>query len=134
MGVAASCRWVHPITVQRSDGDCRPVRGPLYRQCLYCYGHPPDPPYLLSETILPRITPCRSSFCNIPVHVYVSVARDLPFWRRFGEMLLVSLGIAAISFMIGILIRVVLEYHSLRYLYEIPAVLPADQGQKTEVQ
>jgi vacuolar iron transporter family protein len=38
---------------------------------------------------------------------YISVAKDLPFWRRFGEMLLISLGIAAISFVIGILIRTV---------------------------
>jgi VIT1/CCC1 family predicted Fe2+/Mn2+ transporter len=40
---------------------------------------------------------------------YISVARDLPFWRRFGEMLIISLGIAAISFVIGILIRTVLN-------------------------
>ena len=40
---------------------------------------------------------------------YISVAKDLPFWRRFGEMLLISLGIAAISFVIGILIRTVLN-------------------------
>jgi VIT1/CCC1 family predicted Fe2+/Mn2+ transporter len=38
---------------------------------------------------------------------YISVAKDLPFWRRLGEMLLISLGIAAISFIIGILIRTV---------------------------
>jgi VIT1/CCC1 family predicted Fe2+/Mn2+ transporter len=36
---------------------------------------------------------------------YISVAKDLPFWKRFGEMLLISLGIAAISFVIGIFIR-----------------------------
>jgi VIT1/CCC1 family predicted Fe2+/Mn2+ transporter len=40
---------------------------------------------------------------------YISVAKDLPFWRRFGEMLLISLGIAAISFVIGVLIRTVLN-------------------------
>ncbi len=40
---------------------------------------------------------------------YISVARDLPFWKRFGEMLLISLGIAAISFVIGVLIRTVLN-------------------------
>jgi ABC-type Mn2+/Zn2+ transport system permease subunit len=37
------------------------------------------------------------------------VAKDLPFWKRFGEMLLISMGIAAISFVIGILIRAVLH-------------------------
>jgi VIT1/CCC1 family predicted Fe2+/Mn2+ transporter len=40
---------------------------------------------------------------------YISVARDLPFWRRLGEMILISLGIAGISFVIGILIRTVLN-------------------------
>ena len=40
---------------------------------------------------------------------YISVAKDLPFWKRFGEMLLISLGIAAISFVIGMLIRTVLN-------------------------
>ena len=40
---------------------------------------------------------------------YISVAKDLPFWRRLGEMILISLGIAGISFVIGILIRSVLN-------------------------
>jgi VIT1/CCC1 family predicted Fe2+/Mn2+ transporter len=40
---------------------------------------------------------------------YISVAKDLSFWKRFGEMLLISLGIAAISFVIGMLIRTVLN-------------------------
>jgi VIT1/CCC1 family predicted Fe2+/Mn2+ transporter len=40
---------------------------------------------------------------------YLSVANDLPFWRRFGEMLAISFGIAAISFVIGMVIRTVLN-------------------------
>jgi VIT1/CCC1 family predicted Fe2+/Mn2+ transporter len=40
---------------------------------------------------------------------YISVAKDLPFWRRFAEMTAVSLGIAAISFIIGLVIRVFLN-------------------------
>jgi len=36
---------------------------------------------------------------------YVSVARDLPFRERFWEMVIVSLGVAAVSFGIGVLIR-----------------------------
>jgi len=39
---------------------------------------------------------------------YISVAKDLPFWRRFLEMVLINLGIAAISFCIGVLIRIFL--------------------------
>jgi VIT1/CCC1 family predicted Fe2+/Mn2+ transporter len=40
---------------------------------------------------------------------YVSVAKDLPFYRRFAEMAAISLGIAGISFLIGIAIRLVLN-------------------------
>lgn len=38
---------------------------------------------------------------------YISVAQDLSFGRRFGEMTLVSLGVAAFSFVVGIVIRTV---------------------------
>lgn len=40
---------------------------------------------------------------------YISVAKDLLFWRRFAEMAAISLGIAGISFVIGLLIRVLLN-------------------------
>lgn len=40
---------------------------------------------------------------------YISVARDLPFTKRFGEMVAISLGIAAISFILGVAIRVFLH-------------------------
>ena len=40
---------------------------------------------------------------------YLSVAKDLPFRRRFYEMAAVCLGIAAISFVIGLAIRLVLN-------------------------
>ena len=36
---------------------------------------------------------------------YISVAKDIPFRRRFFEMAIVSMGIAALSFAIGILVR-----------------------------
>lgn len=36
---------------------------------------------------------------------YISVAGDFPFWKRFFEMATLSLGIAGISFLIGLLIR-----------------------------
>jgi len=37
---------------------------------------------------------------------YLSVAKDLPFRSRFAEMLAISFGIAAVSFVIGLAIRV----------------------------
>ena len=36
---------------------------------------------------------------------YISVARDLPFRKRFFEMAGISLGVAALSFLMGILVR-----------------------------
>jgi VIT1/CCC1 family predicted Fe2+/Mn2+ transporter len=38
---------------------------------------------------------------------YLSVAKDLPFTSRFLEMLGISLGVAAFSFLVGILVRTV---------------------------
>lgn len=36
---------------------------------------------------------------------YISVAKSLPFWKRFGEMAVISLTVAAISFVIGIIVK-----------------------------
>ena len=36
---------------------------------------------------------------------YISVARGEPFLRRFGEMAAISLGVAAVSFVIGLLVK-----------------------------
>jgi VIT1/CCC1 family predicted Fe2+/Mn2+ transporter len=40
---------------------------------------------------------------------YISVAKDMPFRRRFFEMAIVSTGIAALSFAIGFLVRTLLN-------------------------
>jgi VIT1/CCC1 family predicted Fe2+/Mn2+ transporter len=40
---------------------------------------------------------------------YISVAQDIPFPRWFLEMAAISLGIAAISFVIGYLVKVFLS-------------------------
>ncbi len=39
---------------------------------------------------------------------YISVAKDLPFKKRFGEMAGISLGVAALSFVVGLLVKSVL--------------------------
>lgn len=36
---------------------------------------------------------------------YISVAKDLPFKKRFSEMALISLSVAALSFIVGILVK-----------------------------
>ncbi len=39
---------------------------------------------------------------------YISVAKDLPFGKRFSEMTLISLGVAVLSFGVGYLVRIFL--------------------------
>lgn len=39
---------------------------------------------------------------------YISIAQGLPFWKRFGEMVLISLGVAALSFGIGLAAKALL--------------------------
>jgi VIT1/CCC1 family predicted Fe2+/Mn2+ transporter len=41
----------------------------------------------------------------IVFNFYISVAKDLSFWKRFLEMAALSLGVAAVSFAIGLLVR-----------------------------
>jgi VIT1/CCC1 family predicted Fe2+/Mn2+ transporter len=41
----------------------------------------------------------------IVFNFYISVVRDISFWKRFSEMALLSLGIAAVSFAIGFVVR-----------------------------
>lgn len=41
-------------------------------------------------------------------NLYISIAREQPFLRRFGEMALISLGVAAVSFAIGLLAKALL--------------------------
>ncbi|MBR2397429.1 MAG: rubrerythrin family protein, partial [Clostridia bacterium] len=36
---------------------------------------------------------------------YISVAKNLPFKKRFLEMVVISLSVAAISFVIGLLVK-----------------------------
>lgn len=40
---------------------------------------------------------------------YISVARDLPFFKRFFEMVGISLGVAGLSFIIGFFVRLFLK-------------------------
>lgn len=63
-------------------------------------------PYLL----LTDIYACLSLTINAVIVIflftfYISVAKDLPFKKRFVEMTLISLGIAGLTFIIGFLIK-----------------------------
>jgi VIT1/CCC1 family predicted Fe2+/Mn2+ transporter len=114
MGVAASLSMgASEYLSQRSDGGpTNPFRAAVYTGATYILTVAllilpflvlPSPYYALMFTLLGAV------LVILLFTFYISVAKDLPFWRRFGEMLLVSLGIAAISFVIGVLIRTVLH-------------------------
>jgi len=114
MGVAASLSMgASEYLSQRSDGGpTNPLKAAVYTGATYIV--------TVAILILPFLvlaSPYYALMCTLLGAViiiflftfYISVAKDLPFYRRFGEMLLVSLGIAAISFVIGVLIRTVLH-------------------------
>jgi VIT1/CCC1 family predicted Fe2+/Mn2+ transporter len=114
MGVAASLSMgASEYLSQRSDGGpTDPVKAAVYTGVAYIgtvallilpFLILASPYYALLLTLLGAV------LVIFLFTFYISVAKDLPFWRRFGEMLLISLGIAGISFIIGMLIRTVLN-------------------------
>jgi VIT1/CCC1 family predicted Fe2+/Mn2+ transporter len=114
MGVAASLSMgASEYLSQRSDGGpTNPVKASVYTGFTYIatvallilpFLVLKNPYYALVFTLMGAV------LVIFLYTFYISVAKDLPFWKRFGEMILISLGIAAISFVIGIFIRTVLN-------------------------
>ena len=74
-----------------------------------CFFIPPDKLYLDYFEYKTLI----ALFCMLAVVIliiagftyYTSVAQDQPFRRRFGEMALISIGVAVVSFVVGILAK-----------------------------
>ena len=114
MGVAASLSMgASEYLSQRSDGGTAdPFRASVYTGAAYIgtvallilpFLVFTSPYYAIMLTLLGAVS------VIFLFTFYISVAKDLPFWKRFAEMLVISLGIAAISFIIGVLIRMVLN-------------------------
>ena len=68
-------------------------------------------PYLLSSnySLSLALTLIIGVVIILVFNYYIAVAKNLPFWPRFLEMAAISLGVAALSFIIGILLRVFLQ-------------------------
>lgn len=64
-------------------------------------------PYLLigSPFVSLGVTLAAAVFIILVFNFYISVAKDTGFRRRFWEMVLISLGVSAISFLIGLLVK-----------------------------
>lgn len=114
MGVAASLSMgASEYLSQRSDGGpADPIKASVYTTFAYIITVTLlILPFLLfsSPFIALMLTLLAAIIVIFVFTFYVSVAKDLPFYRRFAEMAAISLGIAAISFLIGIAIRSVLN-------------------------
>jgi len=67
-------------------------------------------PYFVMGSVLSAlaVTLVNAIIVMVVFTFYVSVAKDVPFKRRFAEMAGISLGVAALSFVIGFLIKIFL--------------------------
>lgn len=92
----------------RSDGEEHPFKSASYTGIMYIVAVSlMTLPYLLLDDY--RIA--LGSLIAIVITIififtyYVSVAKDLPFKKRFLEMVTISMGVAAVAFLIGILVK-----------------------------
>lgn len=113
-GVAASLSMgASEYLSQRSDGrQTDPLKASLYTGATYILTVVLlILPYLLLQSLYGALalTLAGAVLVIFLFTFYISVAKDLPFWRRFAEMAGICLGIAAISFVIGLVIRVFLN-------------------------
>ncbi|NLY84983.1 MAG: rubrerythrin family protein [Tissierellia bacterium] len=94
----------------RSEGNTNPIKSSLYTGIMYIFAVVLLVlPYLVfpaKEYIYALITMLLIVVLIILVFTYyISVAKDLPFRKRFLEMSSISLSVAALSFVIGILVK-----------------------------
>ncbi|MBH1941856.1 VIT1/CCC1 transporter family protein [Mobilitalea sibirica] len=94
----------------RSEGDSNAVKSSLYTGIMYifaviCLVLPylllPSDQYLAALIIMLIIV----IFIIFVFTYYISVAKDLPFKKRFKEMATISLTVAALSFVVGLLVK-----------------------------
>jgi VIT1/CCC1 family predicted Fe2+/Mn2+ transporter len=97
---------------RKADGDPRAVKSALYTGCAYFI--------TVIILILPFLLgPDKFTALGITLSLavliiflfnyYLSTARDLNFIHRFGEMTLISLGVAALSFCVGWILKSLLK-------------------------
>lgn len=107
-GVAATLSMAASnYLAQRADGKSDALKSSVYTGIAYLltviaivlpYLLLPNKLYVLAFGIMIAVV----VLIILSFNYYISVAQDLPFWKRFGEMVLISLGVAALSFGIGL--------------------------------
>lgn len=109
-GIAASLSMgaSEYISTSSEDTEKHPVRAAIYTGVAYVITVALlILPYLLlnNEYLALAVTLTISVLIIAVFNFYISVAKDVPFGKRFFEMAGLSLGVAAISFLIGFLIK-----------------------------
>ncbi|MBC7219641.1 MAG: VIT1/CCC1 transporter family protein [Hadesarchaea archaeon] len=112
-GIAASLSMATSeyLSTKAEASSKRPLKAALYTGSAYLVTVMLliAPFLLFQETILSLgMTIFFAIFVIFIFSYYVSVAKDLPFKRRFAEMAAISLGVAALTFLIGVVVRVFL--------------------------
>ncbi|MHA1376782.1 MAG: VIT1/CCC1 transporter family protein [Candidatus Helarchaeota archaeon] len=100
------------LSTKTEEGEKNPLKASLYTGSAYILVvFLLMTPYffILNVYFCLGITICSGIFVILIFTFYLSVAKDLPFKRRFLEMVLISLGIALISFIIGYILRIFLH-------------------------
>ena len=109
-GIAASFSMAASeyLSTKAEEDEKHPIKASIYTGTAYIltvfflifpYLIFPDPIMSLGLTLF------NAMLVILAFTYYISIARDLSFWRRFLEMALISLGIALISFGMGYVIR-----------------------------
>jgi VIT1/CCC1 family predicted Fe2+/Mn2+ transporter len=110
MGVSASLSMAASqyLSTRHEDGGKTPVRSAVYTGVAYLVAVILlVTPYLLHFGVYEAlgIALALAMAVILMFSYYISVARDQPFWKRFAEMALLSFGVAAISFIVGLAVR-----------------------------
>jgi VIT1/CCC1 family predicted Fe2+/Mn2+ transporter len=110
-GIAASFSMAASeyLSTKSEKGDKNPLKSSVYTGTAYvCTVILLIFPFL----VFPNVFFClgfslfNAVFIILIFTYYISVAQEIPFWKRFSEMALISLGIAALTFGIGYIIRI----------------------------
>ena len=94
----------------RSEGDSNALKSSLYTGLMYIFAVVCMVlPYLLlpSESYISALVTMLIIVVVIifAFTYYISVAKDLPFKKRFSEMAIISLSVAALSFIVGVIVK-----------------------------
>lgn len=113
-GIAASFSMAASeyLSTTHDESDENPIRSSIYTGIAYILTVVLlIAPYLLFQHYLLclGITLFNAIMIILVFNFYVSVAKDLPFKKRFLEMFFISMGVAALSFGIGYLVRIFLS-------------------------